>query len=57
MARDVHKQPRSLERQLDEAEANIRVLVEAELEVHHTLEPHEPGVPECPTCRRLGTVA
>lgn len=38
---------------LSEVEANIRVLVEAELTAQHELDPHAPPVAECPTCRRL----
>jgi hypothetical protein len=39
---------------LAEVEANIHVLVEAELETQHELDPHAPRVAECPVCRRIG---
>jgi hypothetical protein len=59
MARDGERQcvreiRSALEHDLAEAEANIRVLVEAELEAEHELDPHAPRVDECPVCRRLG---
>ncbi len=56
MARDGDRHRYSgFERDLAEVEATLRVLVEAELEAQHALDPHTPRVDECPTCRRLAS--
>ena len=34
-----------------EAEENIGVLIDAELEVHHRLVGHRQPLPQCPVCR------
>jgi hypothetical protein len=39
------------DRDLDEAEENIRILIAEELELQHRLEGHRSPVPDCPVCR------
>ncbi|HEX2047412.1 MAG TPA: hypothetical protein VHF27_06580 [Acidimicrobiales bacterium] len=39
------------EDQLEEVEANVRVLIHEEMEVQHRLGTHPVPVPDCPVCR------
>jgi hypothetical protein len=53
----VQTQRDGVTRDIDDAEENLRVLIEAELEVQHLLISHAPAVAECPVCQRLRMVA
>ena len=38
-----------------EVEESIRILIDAELEIHHRLEGHQRPLGQCPVCRALTT--